>query len=264
MSLDIHKELGDKITISSEYFGLGNLHRKGKNLEKAKEYYYLALKMKEELKDKSAVARIYNSLGSVAFSQNDIGAAEQFYTRSLAIKEELGLLSSANTTRYNLGCLSWNMGDLKKSYMYWAQCYAFLQDCTDYELELYVLCKLSLLPQGITEEQLEKMETLFSQMDTSFHRVMVETAKTCMLAKNVTDLAILEAQIEKMKKAASAYNGNPDIEDGLVPGLWAATQALDRLGRTEEAISLAREAQVLAGEEFWAGMKELGAFLENH
>ncbi|MFG2343748.1 tetratricopeptide repeat protein, partial [Streptomyces phaeochromogenes] len=75
------------------------------DLDRAQEYYRMALTIKEELGDRSGIAGVYHQLGLIAQERGEYPDAEERYRASLSISEELGDRSGVAASYGQLGSL---------------------------------------------------------------------------------------------------------------------------------------------------------------
>ncbi|XP_022799025.1 nephrocystin-3-like [Stylophora pistillata] len=122
-SLIQEKKLGpDLVTVATSYNNLGSVHVKLGDLEKAKDYYELALSIqgKKLGPEHVRVATSYNNLGSVHEELGDFKKAKENHELALSIKEKtLGPDHVRMATSYsNLGSVHKELGDFEKAKEY--------------------------------------------------------------------------------------------------------------------------------------------------
>ena len=118
-SLDLRKEIGDKIGIAESLLSLGNVTNSLGDFELAKNYYEESQDIYKILGSKSGIAATTLSLGNIALNQGDYGLAKKYHEESLFTFKEIGHKYGIALSINNLGDVSLFQGDyeLAKKYL---------------------------------------------------------------------------------------------------------------------------------------------------
>ncbi|MBK6771314.1 MAG: tetratricopeptide repeat protein [Ignavibacteria bacterium] len=110
-SLDLRKEIGDKIGIAESLLSLGNVTNSLGDFELAKNYYEESQDIYKILGSKSGIAATTLSLGNIALNQGDYGLAKKYHEVSLFTFKEIGHKYGIALSINNLGDVSLFQGD---------------------------------------------------------------------------------------------------------------------------------------------------------
>ncbi len=83
--------------------GIGNIHRKRGDFDKALKYLQEALTITERIDDKEEIGDIADSLGILYSDKGEYDKALKYYKRNLVIAEELGDISGIAASSNNVG-----------------------------------------------------------------------------------------------------------------------------------------------------------------
>ena len=116
-SLNIFRELGDKVGVARVLANLALIADTERNYDAAVRLYEESLSLARELHDNMAVARALNNLGIIALSvKGDYDAAHSLFAEALALCRELGDRTSAAFCLSNLGAIDLKKGDYVSAY----------------------------------------------------------------------------------------------------------------------------------------------------
>jgi predicted ATPase/class 3 adenylate cyclase/Tfp pilus assembly protein PilF len=105
-SLEINRELGNEFHIAGALLTLGAIADQQGAYNEARELYTESLNIQRELGDKFGIAGTLNNLGEIALSQGAYDEAKRLFAESLKIKKELGSKSSIAESLYQFGKLA--------------------------------------------------------------------------------------------------------------------------------------------------------------
>ncbi len=103
------------------YSGIGMVHYRQENLEKANEYNIKALKLLEENGEITHVADVYNNLGIICCRENKLEEALKYHLKCYQIKKKLGNIAGLAASNNNLGYLYQQTGDFNRAIEYYQQ-----------------------------------------------------------------------------------------------------------------------------------------------
>ncbi len=102
-SLEDFERSGDRKNVARVYNGLGIVHEKFKNLEKALDYYSRSLAIYRELGEKLQTGQLYNNIGAILLNNKRLDEADSVLTLAVAILGGLQDSSELVSPYINLG-----------------------------------------------------------------------------------------------------------------------------------------------------------------
>lgn len=138
-SLEMGRELGDKLVISRATRNLASFMLGLDEFTRARELFEQCLGVSRELGDRSGIAYSLGGLADVYYSLGDIDKGIEYYEQSLALHRELDDRRSIGITLNNLGELAQRQGDLEKAEELYKQSMAVVREIDDKWLTVHVL-----------------------------------------------------------------------------------------------------------------------------
>lgn len=115
-SARIREEIGDKMEIGISYSSLSAIYYGYlKDIDRAKEYAFKAMKICNEIDNKRGLAFLHNNLGSIYQSEDSITKAIDHFTLAFKYHKELGNKGGENTVLSNIGDLEGKRGNYEKA-----------------------------------------------------------------------------------------------------------------------------------------------------
>ncbi len=114
-SLNLYKQLDNKIQIIVGYLRLGRVFVKKDDNPKALEYELNALEEAEKLDNKSILATTYSELASTQLNMDNLEESKRYGGLSLAIREGLGSKRAIASTKYTLGAIEIELGNYEQA-----------------------------------------------------------------------------------------------------------------------------------------------------
>lgn len=114
-SLIFFKKINDKKNIAGVYNDIGSIYMKQKNINKAEEYYNLALKLSSECSSKVMMLNASEHLSLVASEKFQFDKALNYATNSLIWAKEIGYLENIKLASFTLKKLHIKLGNYKEA-----------------------------------------------------------------------------------------------------------------------------------------------------
>jgi serine phosphatase RsbU (regulator of sigma subunit) len=118
-SLKIYEEIGDKQGIANSLNNIGDIYQSQGSISKALEYNQKSLKIRGEIGDKKGLAMSLNNIGNIYYISGDITKTLEYYHQSLKIREEIGYKQGIAYSLYNIGGIHQNQGEIQKALEYY-------------------------------------------------------------------------------------------------------------------------------------------------
>jgi tetratricopeptide (TPR) repeat protein len=130
-SLAICEELGDRLTMASNYIDLGDIAKDQGRLDEAATCYARSLATYKEIGNRSGLSRSYGKLGLVALIRGQLDEAAIWYTRSLDIRRELGDQPEMARMYHSLGLVARTRGRLDEAASWYTRSLAICEKFGD-------------------------------------------------------------------------------------------------------------------------------------
>ncbi len=247
-SLEIDKELGNRIGESATYHNMGALYESQTDLSNAIKSYNKSLKIKEELDDQLGIAYSLNSFGKLYVNQgdnnkaleffeksllifekfdkkvemalviNNIGSvyeivgsrikALEFYEKSLKISRELMNKSGEALCLNNIGAYYSTLGEFSRAVNYYEKSLKINQEIGDAEREALTLF-------NIGEIKLENDESIYQEAN-KVYKIGKELGLPLVLEKGAFLMKVLKQNEGDFKKAFYYFQEEVSMRDSIL------------------------------------------------
>ena len=135
-SLNLTEANGDKKTIPSKAFTIGNVYYIQNDYPKALEYYFKTQKISEEIGDKGGLSNAYHGIGAIYESQENYEKALEYYRKGLSCYGESGNEQGIAWTLATIGGVYYEQKNYAKALVLYDSA---IKICRDNKLEYNLL-----------------------------------------------------------------------------------------------------------------------------
>ncbi|MFC1851246.1 tetratricopeptide repeat protein [candidate division CSSED10-310 bacterium] len=183
-------------------YNLGTAHWQLSQLNRANEYYTMALDVARTLKERVQEGKIFCNLAALKVDQGNFNEAGLLYRKSLAILEEAGDLKEKGRALCNLAILHHNQGNFVEAKALYEQALGILRQAGDKFNEVKTLSNLAVLhnDQGLPDQahsMYQETLAIFQEMGAKGHEALM----LCNIADILHDKGCMDDALNLYQQA---------------------------------------------------------------